>query len=122
MHRTQADVYESGRPAGDLSIGGTCLRAARPIWPVCVSTSLDYYRRHGLFFDAYDEAALAASFLAQTADGARTCAFKFATDEAVAQARAAIEAGTFLNSELSPHTSSYSYTVSDTLRIIKLYW
>ena len=92
------------------------------IWPVCASTSLDYYRRHGLFFDAYEEAALAASFLAQTADGARTCAFKFATDEAVAQTRAAIEAGTFLNSELSPRTSSYSYTVSDTLRIIKLYW
>ena len=81
-------------------------------WPECISYDLDYYRRSGLFFDSYNEAVLTASFAAQTSSGQRMCAFKFAHDEDLAQARAEIEAGTFLLSSLSSRTTTYSYTIS----------
>ena len=91
-------------------------------WPVCDSYDLDYYRRAGMFFESYDTAALEASFATQSATGQRMCAFKFARDEDLAQARSDIDAGTFLLSSLSSQTTTYSYTISDSLRIVKLYW
>ena len=95
------------------------------IWPPCNATDLDYYKRNGRFFDTYDEQALADVLKADIEQGSRMCGFKFSNDEAFQAARTSIESTpTLLVTTLSLHTdaTTYSYTVSDSLRIIKLYW
>lgn len=97
--------------------------------PDCTSHDLDYYQREGMVFDAYDEQALSASFASQMADGSQMAAFKFSDEDAYRQAVQALEAGEFLTDELLNIAASrgdtrmqYSYVVSDSLRIAKVYW
>lgn len=96
-------------------------------WPLCASTNLDYYRRCGLFFDEYDEAALTEAFWAQADNG--FAAFKFGSDESLAMARDSLANGEFQREELlaiadtlAQNGIRYSYTISEPLRIVKLYW
>lgn len=99
------------------------------LWPECNSVDLDYYRRTGVFFDWYDEQAIDESFWRQVGELGSRAAFKFGSDEAYAQATAALAAGTFerdgllsLAAESGENSIHYSYATSDSLRIVKLYW
>ncbi|MDO4536644.1 MAG: transglutaminase domain-containing protein [Coriobacteriales bacterium] len=105
------------------------LLADPDIWPHCDAKDLDYYRRSGLFFESYDNAALSEAFWRMVYENRQVLSFKFGTDEACAQAASALENGEFLYDDLMQIASQqgengllYGYTVSDSLRIIKLYW
>lgn len=100
-------------------------------WPTCEATDLDYYRRAGLWFDAYDDEALGEAFWRQANEGNGVAVFKFGTEEAYDAAMAALAEGNFQRENLlSLGTESedgrtsihYSYSNSDALRIVKLYW
>ncbi len=98
-------------------------------WPPCNSIDLDYFRREGLFFDTYDEGALGEAFWRQAESDKNQAMFKFGNDEAYAQALEALSVGNFqranllaLASNRGADTIRYSFSTSDGLRIIKLYW
>lgn len=98
-------------------------------WPPCTSTEYDWYVRAGSYYDAYDEEALSGTFWAQVNAGSRMVACKFGNDEAFSQAQEALTAGMFLRDELLTFAEQrgdtslrYSYTTSDSLRIVKVYW
>ncbi|MDO4797823.1 MAG: hypothetical protein Q4A01_07365 [Coriobacteriales bacterium] len=97
--------------------------------PECTSHDLDYYVRNGLCFEEYDTAALAESFASQVSDGQNMAMFKFTNEQAYAEAADALAGGTFLTDELLGIAAdrgdtrlSYSYVLSDSLRIVKVYW
>lgn len=99
------------------------------MWPVCNSPELDYYHRSGLFFENYDSQALADTFWREVEAQGSKVAFKFGSDEAYNQAVVELDGGQFLREQLLEYASSrgqdsvrYSYSVSDSLRIVKLYW
>ncbi len=99
------------------------------LWPPCETPELDYYRRSGLFMDSYDEQAIDESFWQQVSDRGNRAAFKFGSEEAYAQAVSELAGGTFerdslleLAEEYGRDSLRYSYTTSDALRIVKLYW
>ncbi len=99
------------------------------LWPPCEAPELDFYRRSGLFMDSYDEQAIDESFWQQVSNGGNRAVFKFGSEEAYAQAVSALAGGTFerdslleLAEEYGRDSLRYSYTTSDALRIVKLYW
>ncbi|MBR3317077.1 MAG: hypothetical protein IKG21_04570 [Atopobiaceae bacterium] len=100
-------------------------------WPVCEATDFDYYRVHGLYFDAYDEAAIGDAFWRQVDAGGNFAAFKFGSEELYNQVLADLSNGKFQRenllalgsqSETGETSIHYSYSSSDALHIIKLYW
>ena len=98
-------------------------------WPACEDASLDWYRREGSFFESYDEQALANVFWRKVDEGASMVAYKFANDESFRAASDALEVGSFLRDDLLDLAGQrgldsfrYSYSTSDTLRIVRIYW
>ncbi|MBR3328002.1 MAG: hypothetical protein IKG22_11845 [Atopobiaceae bacterium] len=98
-------------------------------WPSCESNELDYYYRYGRLLDSYDEEVLSSQFWEQSATSESTAAWKFTNDDAFQAAADALDAGTFLRSDLLAIAESrgdsqlrYGYTVNDALRIVKIYW
>ena len=103
--------------------------AEEAMLPACNSSDLDYYRRIGLVFDAYDEQQLANAFWAQAGEGSSMAAFKFSNEQAFNEALQELDAGDFLTddllsiaSERGDNSMQYRYVTNDELRIIKLYW
>ncbi len=96
--------------------------------PDCTSHDLDYYHREGMTFDSYDPAALSESFRAQLGHG-NMAAFKFTNKQAFDEASNALYNSTFLTDDLlaiavdrGETTLRYSYVLSDTLYVVKVYW
>lgn len=115
---TESDLFKTHVPDGSIAL------------PSCTSDAYNYYRLHGMYYETFDYDTIYNVLMNSVQAGdSRTC-MKFGSQEAYAEARAALfdggdllnAPGQYLMEQNGVSTWSYRYNTDDDFCIITIYW